>query len=200
MNRIGVVLCIGLILILECSLLVDAEELEGSIDVEVKNYIGLVCPSINIPSQNVTFSVEEIGDGGETTYMVNDTLEIHLNITDSSGRKSFVLPRSVMYSVVMVRSFSGSALFPIRGILSRLIPVRVLMKSVNVADSILGGKKSSTIIIPIKYELQSGNITGEDMTLYIVVMGFLPGDVNDIEGIPIVAFEKIELSISYAYS
>jgi len=199
MDKTKLFLIISAVLLITTSFypLIGAEELEGSIDVDVKDYIGLVCPKINIGNQNVTFAVETVSNG-KTTYMVNDTLEITLVINDTSGRKSFVLPRSMFYSVFITRGVSDAGIFPIFGIFGRLVPVKYLLRSINVANSTLGGKKNDTIVIPIHYAISEGT-SNEHLMLHLFVMGFLPGDVDGYHGFPIVAHKKIKLNVSYTY-
>ncbi len=200
MRKIKQFLIIGTVMLIAVDFypLIGAEQLEGSIDVDVRDYIGVVCPKINIENQNISFAVENISDD-KTTYMVNDTLEITLTVNDTSGRSSFILPRSVFYSVFITRDVSDAGLFPIFGIFRRLMPVKCLFRSINVVNSTLGGKKNSTIVIPVQYTLPKGNISNENLTLYIIVTGFLPGNVNGFHNFPIVAYKKITLAVTYIY-
>ena len=85
-----------------------AVELEGEISVEMIQFIGLVCPTIDIGNQTgLAFNVEKFegnASANETdTYRVVDTLKIKVNVTDNTGRDIFFFPRSLVTSVWIVR-------------------------------------------------------------------------------------------------
>jgi hypothetical protein len=181
------------------------ETLNGEMKVEVSGWIGIVFPKIEFDNQSVTFDVEKETVENETFCNVNDTLKINLNITDnSSGGRKFILPRSMFYSIIMYRKpikpiEALFPLFPLSKMLSRIFPVKQLLKSVNVVNSTLGSKKDNNITIPLKYTItnETFNKKGENLSMMVYVMGFLPGDINGIEGVPIIAHKTITLNISY---
>ncbi|HEX17721.1 MAG TPA: hypothetical protein ENG60_04865, partial [Thermoplasmatales archaeon] len=97
--------------------MVAAEKLEGEIKAGVSDFIGIVHPEISLENQNISLRVEKVMDGNDTKYLVNDTLEIRINITDKSGRKFLILPRSILYSVIVTRDLSNVDFLPLRGVL-----------------------------------------------------------------------------------
>lgn len=181
--------------------------LDGGIDVKLDGFIGVVSPVINITedqeNQTVTFLVnvtEDPENPENSTYDVEDELRINLTITDESGRASFLLPRSLIYGYIFVRDPSTVPIRPIFGYLKRLFPVRKLLNSVPVADTLLGSSKADNITIPISYSLANTTYEAgsENMTLHIFTMGFLPGNSNGFsEKLPIVDHVKINLEIHY---
>ena len=174
------------------------ETLTGTINVEIKEWIGIVYPEINIDNQSVTFEVNISTDGSETTYQVEDTLTIELNITKNTDRENYIFPRSVFYSIIMTRKILDAKLLPIIGFFKRIFPVREIFKSVNVIKGMLG-KEESSINITLNYPISNETFhNGENLTMYIYVMGFLPGDVNGLlKGIPIIDHAKVALNVSY---
>jgi len=180
--------------------IVGAEEvLNGNIDVEINELIGIVYPKMDLDdNQSVNFSVDVVGEGDNVTYIVNDSLRINLNITDNANRSNFILPRSIFYSIVVYRKISDIKLLPFFGLLNRLMPVRVLFKPVNVVDSLLGENKSDNITIDMNYSISNTTFeNGENLTMHIWVMGFLPGNVNNVKSLPIIDHQIVNLNVKY---
>jgi len=184
--------------------------LNADIDVKVSNFIGLVSPAINVSTdaqknQTVKFKVtvnETAVNETDWTYVVNDSLVINLTIDDQSGREVFLLPRLVFYRIVVMRDISEALDINANiGLLSKIFPVKVPLGSVNVVDT-YGGEKSTEISIGLSYQID--NLTfydpeGENLTMYITTIGFLPGNVNGfLEGkIPIIDRQAINLHVLY---
>ena len=165
---------------------------DGSIDAEIKEWIGIVYPTINLVNQtNMPILVSRTLNDTNYTNFVNDSLVLPLNITDNTGRESFLLPRTMFYMVLLIRD--GEPLLPILSYFRRLIPVRKF-GSVSVVNSTLG-PRAANITIPLKYGISNDTFNeGENMTVKVFAMGFLPGAVNGaIEGIPLIA--KAEFSL-----
>ena len=200
-ERITSIMVVSLFVSMSIASVVGAEEtLTGDISVEINGWIGVVSPRVNIEeNQSVNFSVDVVGEGDNTTYTVNDSLRINLNITDGTNRTNFILPRSMSYSIIVCRKPSDIKLLPIFGLLDRLLPVRVLFKSVNVVSSVLGGEKSDNITVNLSYSISNMTFeNGENLTMHIWVMGFLPGNVNGvIKGLPIIDHEVVNLNVEY---
>ena len=199
MNKIKImsIMIVAMFIGMGAASMCGAEEtLNGEMKVDVSGWIGIVSPKIDFGNQSVTFDVETIEN--ETFYKVNDTLKINLNITDSSGRKLCIMPRSMFYSVIIYRKPSEAKLSPLIGILNRLFPVRRLLKSVNVVNSTLGGQRDNNITIPLKYTITNDtfNNGGENLSMMVYVMGFLPGDLTG-GGLSIIDHKTITLNISY---
>lgn len=171
--------------------------IEGNVNVEVKEWLGVVYPKIEIENQSITFGTEIITDGEETTYLVNDTLIIPLHVVNESNR-TFVIPRAVFYSVIIKRSLSDAKILPIRGFLKRMFPVLSIFKSVNVIKGMLG-KEDESINVTLNYKISNTTFeNGENLTMIIFVMGFLPGDLNGLsEKIPFIAKKQVTLNVSY---
>lgn len=177
--------------------MVAAEKLEGKIKAEVSDFIGIVHPEISLENQNISLRVEKVMDDNDTKYLVNDTLEIKINITDKSGRKLFILPRSILYSVIVTRDLSNVDFLPLRGVLKRIVLAVDVLGSVRVVDSIFG-KKNDSIVIPLKYYIDE-NTTKEKINLHITVIGWLPGAAGGTKFLPIVAHKKVELTVTYNF-
>lgn len=173
--------------------------LSGNIHADVKEWLGVVYPQINLENQSVTFEVETITEDDETIYHVNDTLIINLDVTNESNR-TFIFPRAIFYSVIMKRSLSNVKILPLRGLFKRIFPIFKPFGSENVIDSILGKNVTNTINLSIDYEIDEETYNnGEDLTLTIYAMGILPGDLNGVsEKIPFITKKQITLEVSYA--
>ena len=200
-ERITSIMVVSLFVSMSIASVVGAEEtLTGDISVEINGWIGVVSPRVNIEeNQSVNFSVDVVGEGDNTTYTVNDSLRINLNITDGTNRTNFILPRSMSYSIIVCRKPLDIKLLPVFGLLDRLFPVRVLFKSVSVASSVLGGEKSDNITVNLSYSISNMTFeNGENLTMHIWVMGFLPGNVNGvIKGLPIIGHKVVNLNVEY---
>ena len=209
---IAMFICIGL------SNIAGADEfegvtLDGSVKVTISDYIGLVSPSMVFTeeqlNQSVEFFVDVIEDGENTTYMVNDTLRINLDVVNESGRSSFIIPRSLYSSIWLQRESSKPKLLPLRGFLNRLFPVKVIYDVRIIVDYMLGknlfgkmyGNKTDNITIPVNYEIlsQEDFENGESFNLHIFSWGSIPGDAGEgaIEKLPVVAYTKIHLDVTY---
>lgn len=175
--------------------------LDGSVDVEITQYfMGLVHPHINLENEsNISFIAEAVTDDNLTYFRVNDSIVIDLDITDNTGRENIYFPRTLMYSVVLVRNDAKLLpLFPLADAFKRIFPVIEIGKSVNVVNSQFGENKSDTIEIPVHYTIANDSVIGtENMTLHLVVMGMLPGDINGVSGLKIVEYKKIALTVDY---
>jgi len=207
MNKMKLIsmLVIAMFLSLTFSTVGTAADLQGNIAVSITGFIGLVTPRVNLTeeqmNQSATFMVNVTLDPENpenSTYIVEDELKISLDITNEANR-SFILPRSVVYNILVVRDKSKVESRPIFGYLRRLIPVRALFKTAKVVDSLLG-KKVDNITVPMKFSISSStyeNLT-ENMTLHIYTMGFLPGDSDGVsQKLPILDHKKINLQVTY---
>ena len=174
----------------------SAEFLQGDIDVEITDTLGLVCPRRDLDNTSmVEFIPTYVDDGNDSYWEINSSIDISLNITDNSGRENFWLPRSVMYTAILVRK--DIKILPLIGLFKRMVPVRELFKTVNVVESQLGENMTDTISIPVQYNVYNDTLGPETMTLHLFVMGILPGDVNGIDGIKVVEYKAIELQVDY---
>jgi len=202
MNKIKIMSIMAIIISMSCASMVGAVKLPGDINVKIENTIGLVKPVINIDNEtpiDISLNVDIDGTGENITYHVNDTISINLAIEDTSGRDSFFFPRTVAYSVIIMRNITSAKLLPISGFFKRMFPHIELFKSVNVVNSTIAGIKQSQINISLDYYLTNNETyDGEQLTMYIFVMGILPGDVNGISSdIPFVDHKKVTLIVDY---
>jgi len=201
MNKIKIasIVIVGLLIGIGSTNFVGAADLDEEISVEVKNWAGVVTPDINIGNQSVTLMVNVTDDGENVTYFVEDELFIDLNSTDNSGREMFILPRSIFYSVIATRGISDAGLLPLTGFFNRLFPIRELIKSKNVVDSMLGGEKDTNITVAANYEISNTTfLDGENLTMHIYIMGLIPGEVNGLaDNVPIIGHKVITLEVSY---
>ena len=195
MSLIIVVLLLGLtsVTIAEA----DAN-LTGSVNVEVKEWLGIVYPQINLDNQSVTLDVEVDTSGESPIYHVNDTLIIDLNSIVESER-TFTLPRSVFYTTFLRRSITLKEIFPIRGLFSRIFPVFNKFGSANVVESLVVKNVSEFIEMPVSYDItEEAFNSGEALTFTLYVMGFLPGDLDGLaDQVPIISSQKITLEVDY---
>jgi len=175
----------------------NGQVLDGEIEIEVVDSIGVVYPNINLENESeFDFVAEFIEEENESYWEVNGTISISLNIMDNSERENFLFPRTLMYSALLVRN--DVKLLPLAGAFKRIFPVIEIGKSINVVNSQFGENKSDTIEIPVQYTMANDSvIETENMTLYLVVMGMLPGDVNGVGGLKIVEYKKIALTVGY---
>jgi hypothetical protein len=183
-----------------------AAELEGTIDVSVSGFIGLVTPIINLTeTQGVSFVVNITESEGNYTYQVEDNLTIELRYVNENSRSiPFIWKRSLGYSALLIRDKNFIEKKPIIGYLRRLIPVHPLLKSVPVVNSTLFKSRAEKLVIPVKYTITASvweNSTlgvYENMTFYINTMGLLPGDVDGMsQKVPILDLKKVNLTVAY---
>jgi hypothetical protein len=201
-TKIIPIIIAGLLIGLGAASIVNADTLEGKIDVTVSEWgVGVVTPELNLDNESsVEFGVDIEGTGDNTTFTVNDTLIINLDINDITEREEFWLPRSIVYTAVVFRiPFLQTKLLPLIGSLDRFLPIRAFFKSVNVVNSTIGEEKSDNITIPVMYSIDNDTYhSGENLTLHLWIMGFLPGVLNGIsEEVPIIGYQKISLDITY---
>ncbi len=203
-NKIISVAIISILMLVGSISSVSSDSLDGEIDVEISQTLGIVAPHLDLSNESeINLQVETVEDENETRYMVNDTITINLDIDNNSDRIfNFTLPRSIIYSAVMIRKplLQLNLWWPIKGLLDRIMPVRKLFGSANVVDSYLGKNKTQEISLPVNYNLignDPANVTSENMTMYFSVMGFLPADINGFDKLPIVDIQKIDLTVNY---
>ena len=182
-----------------------AEEIDGNIEVEITQWIGLVTPILNITENQtgLTLKVDRIEGNASAnesdTYRVNDTLSIKINVTDNSERGDipFLMPRSVFASVIILNADTG--LFPLIGFLKRFIRARVSPFSLGGEGriNVLGG--DTLLNVSMSYPISNTTIM-ENMTMHVIVMGVLPGNINGLDGIPIISHVKVNLKeVTYVY-
>ena len=201
MNKIKIasIVVVGLLIGIGSFNFAGAVALTGRVEAEVNSWVGVVTPDITLDNQSITFQVNVTDDEGNITYIVEDELYIELNSTDNSGREQFIMPRSVFYSVIATRNMFDVGLLPIMSIFNRMFPIRELIKSKNVVDSMLGGEKDTNITIPVNYEISEETFNaGENLTVHICAMGLMPGETNGLSSsIPVIVHKVITLEISY---
>ena len=110
--KIATVMIATLFITSAVATMAGAGELNGEIDVEIFQWVGLVAPEINIDENQTGLSPLKVDviEGNETIpnkYYLNDTLSIKINVTDSSGRNNFIIPRFLLGSVWLVRDKSN---------------------------------------------------------------------------------------------
>jgi len=174
-----------------------AEELTGNIEVEISQWIGLVSPVINITENQTGLSLKvDVDENGSAT--VNDNLTIKINVTDNSGREviPFLIPRSVFCSVIILNNDAG---FPLIGFLKRFIRARVSPFSLSGEGRIDVRDGDTLLNVSMNYPIANTTLM-ENMTMHIIVMGVLPGNINGLDGIPIISYMKVNLgAVAYDY-
>jgi len=183
-----------------------AEELNANIKVDVDQFVGIVFPVVNATTdeqknQTLEFLVnvtEPVGEPENYTYVVEDELKVNLDILDNTGRNMFLLPRLVFYRIVVYRDYKEAFDQPGR-LLKKLFPIKVPLSSASVVNT-LSGPAADNITIGVSYPISNETYhSGENLTMCISVMGFIPGNVNGlIEGqIPIIDRKTINLEVLY---
>jgi hypothetical protein len=162
-----------------------AVELDGEIDVEITQSIGLVAPKIAL-EENQTFGPLNVEEDDGTLY-VNDTLSIKLNVTDDRETRFF--PKFMLAGVFIIRDPASIKISPVSTYLKRLIPVRIMPLT---KQGTIDVSNEKYLNISLNYEVNN-TIVSENMTMHILTMGILPGDTNGIEGIKIVDYMKVNL-------
>lgn len=175
-----------------------AEQLDGEIETEISEFIGIVKPTIKLENQSVQIGVDDV-DGN---YTVNETLQLTINVTDNSGRNEsipFIIPRYLLVSVFIVREINKDKvpLMPLRDYLKRLIPVRVT----PLKGGVINLKEGDQVFnISMKFPINNFTMdnTYENYTMHTFVAGFLPGGADGIASVfPIVEHKKITLEAEY---
>ncbi len=179
--------------------------LEGNIEVETTEYLGIVKPKMNLSeNQSISLDVSYVKDDNSTNatgrYMVNDTLMISLNITDNCGRNIFLVQRSIIVGVIISRKFADitlSPILPITGLFRRFFPVISIVPA-TVIPGLLNRQRDNYVNITMNYEIDNSTLSdGENLTMNIFIVGFLPGDVNGFDILPIVDYKQINLAVEY---
>jgi len=199
--KITAVMIVSMLIGMGLASISTAEELDGEIKATVEDYIGVVYPELLIDNSSITLKVNVTDDEGNLTYMVEDVLSIPLNVTNETGRENFIFPRSIFCSVVVRRSILDAKILPmlpISNLLKRLFPVLKPLQTVNVLGGTLGAA-DDMFNITMSYPISNTTFEeGENLTMTLIAMGFLPGEVNGVaESIPIIAHKTITLEITY---
>jgi len=208
--KIVAMLIVAIFVSLSATSISGAVDLNADINVEVEQFIGLVSPIINMTredqkNQTIEFLVnvtEPLDDPINNSYIVEDELKININVIDESGRETFILPRLIFYKVIVSRDLSYAISLPktTGSLLKRLFPINVPFGQKGVVNTLGGSLKASNISINVYYKLTKDTyLNGENLTLNIFIMGFLPGNVNGILGekLPIINHEVINLEVLY---
>ena len=197
-TKIISVMIVTLLLGMGLSSMSGAEEMDGSINTVVEEYIGVVYPHIEIDNEtSITLKVNITDDGDNTSYHVEDTLQIPLEIADNTDRGTFIFPRAIFYSVLIRRPIFQIGASPEK-ILKSLFPVFQPFDTARVTNSTFGPKEEY-LNISIDYYITNDTFySGENLTMNLLVMGVLPGEVNGIgEMLPIVDHKQVTLVVSY---
>jgi len=215
MKKIKIVatLIVTIFVSLSATSISGAVDLNADINVNVEQFIGLVSPVVNLTredqkNQTIEFLVnvtEPLDDPVNNSYIVEDQLKININANDQSGRAAFIpfiLPRLIFYKVIVSRDLSYAISLPkyTGSLIKRLFPINAPFGQKNVVNTLGGSTAANNISINVYYKLTKDiYLNGENLTLNIFIMGFLPGNVNGILGgkIPIINHEIINLKVTY---
>jgi len=195
MNKTKIISLITSAIILSLSITstAGAVTITNGIDVQVDYWIGLVTPVIDMSNQSIIVNADY---SENDTYIVDDTIDFDINTVNNTNRTNFIFPRSMFYSVFIVRKAEitgGLDLF------RRMFPVRSF-GSINVVDSMIGNNTTNMISIPLQYTITNTTYDdGEEITMHVMAMGFLPGDTVGILGgaLPIIDYKSIKLNVTY---
>jgi len=187
-----------------------AVDLNADVNVTINGFIGIISPVVDISTeeqknQTIGFLVnvtEPPGDEKNNSYKVDDKLVINLDITDETEREVFILPRFVFYRVIVARDLSDAIALPKRfgSLFTRLLPIKAPFGQVGVVSTLGGSQKATNFSINLKYRITNETFhNGENLTMYITVMGFLPGNINGIHNgeIPIIDRGIVNLKVTY---
>ena len=206
MNKIKITsMLIGaIILSVSAVSMVGAVELTGSIEAEIVESFGLVKPRIQLDENQTGITLATEFDEATNYTMVNDTLSIKIGITDNSRRETFLIPRFVFASVVIIRK--EAPIFPLFGFmgkgpgyLARLFPVKQLLEKSDISDP----EGEHCINVTMNYWIgnETNYIESENLTMHLFTVGFFPGDVTGVDDIHFVDHKVINLKeISYVVS
>lgn len=201
MKKIFVTLIISMFISLGLTSVVTGDvTLDGAIDVEVKEWSwNLVAPSINLDeNQTITLNVDVETVDDTTTYFVNDTIFMDLNILqDENSERFLIFGRGIAYSAFVVRKIKPLSGDLLRGI--KLLPIRKFFGSATVVQGALSGNVTEQINVSAQYTIDEDRFNnGENLTMHLFVMGMIPGDVDgSTEQIPIIDYKKINLDVNY---
>lgn len=198
--KISAILIVGLFVGMSTA---TAVTMTGKIQNNVETYVGLVYPTILIENQTVNLNVEIEGTGDNMSYFVNDTLVIPVNNSAAgSADHKYLLPRSAYYGIFVTRKLTEVLRTILDGsgikLKEKLLPAMAI-GGIKVVDSLLG-EADDHINVSLQYHItQDQFLEGENLTMYVYMMGFLPGEVNGLigEGFPLVAHSKITLGVEY---
>ena len=173
-----------------------ANKLDGQIDVEITQFIGLVHPHINLDNDSdISFAAESVEQDNVSFFRVNDSITIDLEITDNTGKGSYLFARTFFYSAIILRQPVIN--MKVGSFLKRMIPAIELLKPVKVVNSTLGGNRTTEIEIPVNYIIAKETLEPEEMKLILVVFGMPPGDINGIEVFPLIDYKIVKLNVDY---
>ena len=205
MKKIKIVAMLTTVFVV-CSALASisgAVELNADINVEIREWIGYVAPTINISTddqRNQSVDIEVNANYTSGVHKINDTITINLNIDDQSNRKLglFIVPRFVVYKLALKQDPDDILETPTWKTTGYEYVVRSLFgKPVETIEAKLGG-------FSIDNETLNKDGASENRTdLYLVIqtVGFLPGNVNGYslfgDDNPIVDRGVVKLSIDY---
>jgi len=199
MKKIMSILIVSLFLSLGVTSVVTGNEvMDGAIDVEVREWSwNLVAPTINLEeNQSLTLNVEVETEDDTTTYFVNDTIQINLNVNREEGsERTLIFPRGLLYSVIVTRKVAISEWF--KGV--KIFPIRQLLGAATVVKGVLSGNATDSINITAQYTINEDRYNnGENLTMHLFVMGMIPGDIDGLsDKIPIVDYKKINIDVNY---
>lgn len=206
MNKIkiiSVMVTVMLLGLIATASIAGAAELDGDIQVEITEFLGIVRPRINlIDNQSVNLAVRKV-EGNKSAnetdkYFLNDTLEINLSKTGDTGREFFIFPRAVVANVILARKFTDVDALPLLGFFKRLFPVKKVVSATVIAGIIFSKQEDDNVSIAMDYEIANGTLQ-ENLTMHIAVMGFLPGSINGLEMLSIVDYKTVNLEVYYEY-
>jgi len=174
-----------------------SQVLDGQIDVEINGFIlGSVHPRINLENESdVTFQADEVTEEDVTYYTVNDSIIINLDIDDNTGKDSYIFSRSVIFGALLIRKPVVN--LKVGGFLRRMFAAKPVLKIISVVNATIGANKTTQIEIPVNYTIAKETLEDEDMTLHVMTMGMLPGDINGVEGLHVIDYKKVTLHVDY---
>jgi hypothetical protein len=182
--------------------LCGAVELNGDVQVKVKEWLGIVSPKINVTNQSIDLLVnvtKKAGDGNNDSYIVDDKIILNLDIQDKTGREFFFVDRSMIYRIMLSRDIKYAMSLPGK-LFNNWLPIKIPLKSVYVVNT-LSRAKASNISLRASFSItnETFHSGGENFSLYIATVGLLPGNVNGFLGgnFPILDRKIIKLEVNY---
>lgn len=167
---------------------VSASEIdEGNINVTINdNVYGTVSPEIDInDGSSVTLKADKLEGENETTYLVNDTLSIPINIIEEKEKiysSKFLFGRISLTRKPYPKTFKDSAAIICKeGSLFNLNILSEIMKQYLGMESDFEARDN--ISVKVQYEISEEQfLNGENMSLGLRLMGGVaPGQTEDFE-------------------
>ena len=186
--------------------------LDGTVDVEIKDFAGGVAPRLNVTEeQTIYVDLEEV-DGN---FSVNSTLQIPINVLDNSNRpdwlpymlgRGFILLAFCPLRGIPYMDIPLKPMMPIKGLFSRFFPI-FSYSIVNCKEGFLSKTVDDSVNISLNYDIDHllddespsvGLIASENISVNLITMGLpVPANTNGGYGMHFISTQKVNLTVNY---